>query len=196
MPWQLCIHFHLLCPTHLRPPRHPICHDDLTTPPLWTSKGLTYPTSSHLRNLDIHETMMIRHPFVTSSLPPATCPLRREANSEPTTMSSTLTFINSENPGHPSPWCLAIQKHQLCYPIRISYQLWTPVLPIIESVWSSGWTPLNRGLLQRLVSSEALSLGMVASAHPDLCSKLRRRRNREGTAHKLRPHRLLRQRDQ
>ena len=101
--WQLCIHFHLLCPICLRPQ---------TSRPLQQSYN---PASSNLKGLDISDVRSIsdvlsppepRQPWnhddtpslISSTPPPATHPLWREANSKPTTMSSTPTFVNSETP--------------------------------------------------------------------------------------------------
>ena len=127
----------------------------------WTSCLLQQsydPTSLNLRGLDksnvrsnsdVLSPLEPRQPWnhddmpshVSSTPPPATHPLRWEANFETTTMSFTPAFVNSKIPGHPSPWHLAIPKHQLCYPIWISYQLWIPVPPIIESARFSRRTP-------------------------------------------------------
>ena len=103
--------------------------------------------------------------------------------------------VNSKPPAIRHSWCLVIPSYQICYHTQISYQLRTLGSFNTESTQFPGrisW-PI---ILQRIGSSEALSIRIVASAQSDLCSKLRQQRNREGTAHKLRPHCLFRQRDQ
>src|SRR6202047_5543967 len=80
-----------------------------------------------------------------------------------------------------------------CLDFMLTLYPGSPVNRVRSVLWIRS---LSRKPFKGIGSPETLSLGTFTSVHPNLRSKLRRRRIREGTAHKLRPHRLLRLRDQ
>jgi len=86
-----------------------------------------------------------------------------------------------------------INNHEILFGFHVNPNSGSPVNRVRSVLWMR---TLSRKPSKGSGFPETLSFGTFTSVHPDLRSKLRRRRIRKGTAHKLRPHRLLRLRDQ
>jgi hypothetical protein len=144
MPYGNYASTSILMLNHLRPPGLPSA-TTILRPHLFeplrirhTRRPEATPMSCHLRNLDNHETMMVRpHLYHYLRLWPLI-----HYNEKPTPNPRLCHPLRHSSTPKPRPsvtWCLVILKHQLCDPIRISYQPRTPVPPIIESAQFSRW---------------------------------------------------------